>query len=364
MSEAAKRVGSLAAFAERLSSICDRDRHFVDNPLDNETRDRLNAIRRLIDYATGDRQPVQRVTTTRSTRSVRHPQQDPESFTAEAPVVIETDTPLQDRQVRIRSGAAPQGERQPPQHAAISVSHDASARDRSIRSQFRSASYRARAIATQAQQLPTSGDRLQLHDLQALLSWFTSTSRDNAEEELARQFTAASFFIGADFSVVKQIQMAAEHSNVTADDPGVPWLVLRDAEWRRQIIPPEAAFQPDAGDAHLYEPVSDWLMLPLPHGLPVIDRLLERGTRQGTGPLFQGQAVLREILNQLNRHHRTRLTIPRIAHFIPRFLSDVSSDRAVGSLLGAAHDPRGCAARLYHYAPGRRIWCIHLYGVG
>lgn len=365
VSEAAEGAGSLAAFAERLSSICIGDRHFVDNPLDNETRNRLNAIRRLIDYATGDRLPVQRATTTHSTRSVGQPQQDPESFTAEIPLVIETEPSSQDRQTRIQAGAAPQGEGRRPQHVAISVSHDASARNRSTRAQFRSVSYRARAIKTQAQQLPTSGDRLQLHDLEALLSWFTSTARGRAEEELAKQFTAASFLIGADFNVVKQIRIAAQSSHVTEDDPGVPWLVLRDAMWRRQVIPPEAAFQPDAGDAHLYEPVSDWLTLPLPRGLPVVDRLLERGARQGTGLLFQGrvddwQAVLREILNKLNRHHRTRLTIPRIARFIPRFLSDVKGDRAVGSLLGAAHDPRGCAARLYYYAP-KTAYLVHAY---
>lgn len=354
VSEAAEGVDSLAGFAEQLSAI--NDRYFADNRFDDETRRHLNAICRLIAYATGKRHPVQRATSTRSTRSIEPPEQDSESFTAEVPAIIETEASSQDRQTRIQAGAAPQGEGQRPQHAAISVPHEESTRNRSIRSQFRNASYRARAITTQAQQLSTSGDRLQLHDLQALLTWFSSEADGNAEVELVKQFTVASFLIGGDFNVVRQIRIAEDVSHVTGDDSGIPWLVLDDAVWRRQVIPPESAFQPGSDDAHLYEPVSDWLALPLPRGLPIVERLLERVTRQGTGSLFQGQidhwqSALRKILSQLNRHHRARLTITRIAHFIPRFLSDVTGDRAVGSLLGADHDPRGCAARLYYYSP-------------
>lgn len=350
---AAQSARTFTDFAARLADS--REQYLSENSLDAGIPRRLAALTCLIRYFTSDKRPSKREAATG-----RIPTLNAEGDLVDEPDVggsaIEAPESPSTEKLRQSYAAAPNSERPRPHFVAVSVP-DSLIQNNSARSLYRIAINQARARTSAAQKLPAAGDRLQLHDLQAWMTW-TFSSAEDQQGVLLREFSTVSWLLSGSTDRVIGIKIAATLSDALT--PGVPaYLVLDPLCWKIFTTPLKHAFRPGVEVENLYEPVDSWFLLPLPSGWPVIDRMLARARETIGSSLFRGtlslwDAALRRELDAINKRFRCRLSRFRIASFLSRFVADLNGDRADGALLSLSEDPSGCAARLYYYAPEKQ----------
>lgn len=357
---AAQNARTLPEFAEGLRSQAQAHRR--QQPLDREVSRHLDSIALIIEYSHVDKAPSQRARNASPdapTRKTEYGDADDDTETEAS--LTEDPEPPELRLQRSQAGAAPTGESAKTVHAQVSLEPASDTHKQSPVARHLQARDRARAIATQAQNLPAASNRLQLHDLQVLIRWLdtepsgkTNQSRQRATQEMS----VLSLLTGAEEEDLLRIRVAESQAEVDFEMTD-PWLVLEGPYLLAPRPPLEDAFTPAEHEEAYYEPISSWISLPLPSEFPGLAPLLKRAAEQGRGLLFRGtatdwRALARKQLSELNRKRQSRITIKRIASFLPRFIADLTGDSATGVLCASlGHAADSCAARLYYFAPRR-----------
>lgn len=237
---------------------------------------------------------------------------------------------------------------------------------------YHRAYYRAMAIATAAQGVMHSAERLQLVDLAGL----DAAARrfllghwpvDGGVTSLSVAATFLSLLSGRGAEELQGLRLLRSVAEATSFRGSIG-LMLDSSILILPIQDLPDAFQPDSADRDLYRQTVSRISLRLPD-LPVVD--VVRTVLSQTGRVFPFRGVdlrpqIAAFLNQVNAASNARTTPTRIMHFLYRQTHILSGDWADAALLSG--NRRMVDPRLYYYAPAasslRRLYGAVWAGVG
>jgi len=314
----------------------------------------LSGLARLIFYALQEGKPRHRSTGAQVQRRLRVTPGDQPDDVMDMLEEISAIDGAKDQEERSKLGAAPVRESPPRRHATIGL-YDSGASALGDRERLVQAKTRARALATAAQRLPFAGDRLQLLDLEVLLGWLQEpdTHRTRNDKAVATLLVMM-LLTGSSVHRAKSLRISdtLPQTNTITD----PYLTLNPLSLCLPTLSLKNPFRPSQESAKFYRSTFGHLVLPVPKSFPGMDRLLQLVTPIRKGGVFDGQdkyweGLAKKTLADLNGGFGSRLTLNRIAEFLPRMVADLVDDHAEGALFSDATDSTGSAARLYYYAP-------------